>query len=336
VAGAEYLTPLLNKWKKEGRHDWKVLSSPVSSTFLTRHDLPHEVISSCSDEIAKSWIDRISPDSALVSTAMDSALESCFVRELTRRRITCAQLIDNWVNLSRRFQITEAGGTFSTLLPDWILTLDETAKTRMVAEGLPLNKIRIIGQPHWESCLQKSREESVKPGPGLALMVTQPISHFYGKSLGYDQFDFVRCCVKSWDSLGIDLERLHLLIHPSEDVSSYDDLLAQGGGKKIQIVQNSTLRLKRYSLVMGMFTSVLIQCLIERVPALSVQPGAIGEDRCFLSENGFIPRSLSNEELTPHLHKVLSTFQNCHETAARFESIVEGSLARLEAFLDDF
>ena len=334
IAGAEYIAPLLRKWKSEGRVDWKVLSSAQSSISLTHSEISHVVVKSCTEAEAGKWIDKLMPDCALVSTSVDSPLEAIFVKELQSRQIPCAQLIDNWVNFSRRFQSIETDSKLTLKFPDWILTLDAVAKQRMVKEGLPEEKIKIIGQPHWEECIRKFRDMPPKSEPGLALMVTQPISHFYGKGLGYDEVDFVQCCLESWESLGFDFRRLHMLVHPVESSNSYTELQIKHG-RNITLLQNSEVRLTQYSLIVGMFSALLTQGLIAGVPTVSLQPGAIGEDRCFLSEIGLIQRFCSSQHFMNFLCKEWPIIGDISDQSNRIETIVEGSLLRLEDFLSN-
>ena len=332
IAGAEYIVPLLKKWKSEGRVDWKVLSSAQSSICLTQSEISHVVLQGCTEAEAGKWIDQLLPDGALLSTSVDSLLEGIFRKELQSRQIPCAQLIDNWVNFSRRFQSVETEGKQILNFPDWILTLDVIAKERMVDEGLPEEKIKIIGQPYWEECIRKFRAMPPKSEPGLALMVTQPISRFYGKDLGYDEVDFVQCCLESWESLGYDLRRLHILVHPAESSHAYAELHKKNSGN-ITIIQNSEVRLTQYSLIVGMFSALLTQGLIAGVPTVSLQPGAIGKDQCFLSEIGLIQRFCSSQHFINYLREEWPFIGDISYQSDRIEKIVEGSLARLEDFL---
>jgi len=335
IAGAEYIAPLLKKWTEEYKFDWKVLASPQSAIYLSQNNISHDVVPNCSAEDAFEWVERLQPDKSLISTSGNSSLENSFVRALQTKQISCAQLIDNWVNFAARFQVAEIDGKHLMLLPDFILTLDEISKQRMIKEGLPEDKIIIIGQPHWEACLHKPRTKHIKSDPNLALIATQPISHYYLKSLGYDEMDFVYCCCEAWETLGVDWQQLHLLVHPSEDPSIYNNLLKKNGWQ-IQIVQNTELQLSRYSLMMGMFTSMLNQSLLERVHAISVQPAATGDDKCFLSEVGFIPRFLTSKQLKIYLLDKWPFANECYQEESCLDKIVDGSLARLEDFLENF
>ena len=333
VAGAEYIAPLLGKWKREGRRDWRVLASPASSACLDRNELEHQVLTDPTLELAAESVQRLSPDRAVVSTSVASALERSFVEVLTSRRIPCAQLVDNWVNYSRRFEFTRPDGSTSMLLPHRILTLDESAKQAMVAEGLPAHAIEIIGQPNWEFQWRSELERPVEARPGTALLITQPISQFFAKDLGYDELDFVRTFLESWRSFGFAWSMVDILVHPSESDAAYAPVFTALNATP-RIVRGPDIRLGEYSLIAGMFSSMLIQGLLERVPTISVQPAAVGADRCFLSEAGFVLRMLSGSDLTDFLAGGWAAgSESTSDGIRRLESVVDGSLERLEAFL---
>jgi len=336
IAGAEYIAPLLRKWLSNGQHDWVVLATNKSSTCLNSNGIPYELLASCTDTDVEGWLDRVSPDRALLSTSMPNDLEHLFVRALQSRNIPCAQLIDNWINLRGRFEFKEPTGSIGLLVPDCVLTLDEYAKKILVEGGLPEKRIEVIGQPHWEDCWRKGLANPVTPAePKLGLMISQPISRFYGKDLGYDEKDFVRCCIESWESIGLDSSRLHLLVHPAEDPNAYAGLLDKTG-RKIATLQGAEVRLARYSLIMGMSSSMLTQSLLEGIPTVSVQPGAIGADRCIASERGLIPRFVTSPSLARYMHEVWPSAASTSNTIEHVERVVDGSLARLEECLLSF
>lgn len=336
IAGAEYISPLLRKWMSEGRSDWTVLSTGSSSACLAANRIPFELVEkNCGEDEVANRIARIAPDRALLSTSVPNDLEHRFLQVLLARNIPVAQLVDHWMNPRVRFDATRADGVASLLLPDCILTLDDDGRQRLVAEGIPIENVRIIGQPHWEACWRKSLDQPMaRDERNLALMISQPISKFYGRDWGYDEKDFTRCCLEAWQAAGLDPSRLHLLLHPAEapDAAMH---LRDRDGNAITVVPNADLRLAQYSLVLGMSSSMLAQGLLEGVPAVSVQPGAIGPDQCVFSERGFIPRVLSSEELARYLMEVWTSTDG--PTASEpIGRMVDGSLARLEEWISTF
>ena len=331
VAGAEYIYPLIRKWLESGKTDWRIVASPVSSAFLGRHEIPHEQIAEQDASQALGILDRFAFDRALVSTSIGSKLEREFVRELRRRLIPCSQLIDNWVNFSKRFERPSGGGEPERVYPDKILTLDDGAKRDMIREGIPEGLIEIVGQPYFEHQARVIRSEP-RQTSFKALLVTQPVARFYGERLGYDEISFTQDCLDAWGASGHPWQNISLCVHPAEDIETYRSLLARYS-PMIRLISSRELSLRRdYSLVLGMFSSLLVQALLAEVPCASVQIGRKEEDLCSLSRNGSIPRMEGREELVEFLSHP-ERIRDSNRGADAFGRAIEGSCRRLENFL---
>lgn len=330
IAGAEYIYPLLLNWQQRGKKDWVVCASPVAASFFHSHNIPHNVIYQVNSNNIDELIERISPWRALLSASVDSLLEQTFIRALKKRKILCYQFIDLWVNYSRRFQVIDGKQSYC-LYPDKVLTLDEYAAQAMVEEGIPENLIEIIGQPYFEY-QHANLKTSVRPKlPNLTLLITQPVSRYYGKQLGYDEEGFIRACLSNWQALEQDWRLLHVIVHPAEDKETYEKIL-KDYSEEIQIVVKEDFNLRNYSLVLGMFSSLMVQSLMAGIPTASVQPGGTDQDQCFLSKCNYIPRLTKLDELYEFLKSFY--FNNKSNRAANlFARSFAGSCQRLEALL---
>ena len=190
VAGAEYVLPFLLDPECRAAVSWRIFAARPAATVLARHGVAFDpMVEPDLDAILKLFAEH-RPSGCLASTSSESKLERAFVRAAKATRVPCAQLIDTWVNYVERFRV--AG---ETLYPDYILTLDEAARTRMVREGIPAAVIRIIGQPYLEYTLAPGA-----PGGSHSkvLLLSQPIDRYYQKTLGYDQWDFLAACPIRW------------------------------------------------------------------------------------------------------------------------------------------
>ena len=272
------------------------------------------------------------PDLALLSASANSALEQTMRRRLREQRIPCAQFIDTWVNYTLRFR-TETG---EIDFPDKILTLDGNARRDMILEGIPENLICTIGQPYFEACL---RSMSGRRNHGLhkkgVLLVTQPVSVHVGKEYGYDEEDFVSGCLEAWKQAGLPWGKLNIVIHPAENPAAYHSLLEQYS-RDISIVKNSTLDILEHDLVVGMYSSLLIQAFLADVPVVSFQPGALS-DMCHLSKEGHIRRYTQIDGLSAIFDNVFAS-EPAHSTnfSSPLISQLIGSCDRLERFLRSF
>ena len=319
VAGAEYLLPFLLDPDCRAATPWKIFAAQPASTVLARHGIEFELtLEPDLDRTAKLFAEH-RPSGCLASTSSESKLERVFIRAAKAARVPCAQLIDTWVNYVERFRV--AG---ETLYPDYILTLDEAARTRMVREGIPAKLIRIIGQPYLEYTL------APQPAGGShskVLLLSQPIDRYYQKTLGYDQWDFLGTCLEAWDRSGGDPRALEVNVHPAEDLAAYERFLSERGSAALARKQ-SDLAFGEYAHFLGMFTSVLMQGVLHGVATASVQPGAVGPDKCVLSENGIIPRFTDVPGLAGYLRRPVAAAD-----ASRLKEVVLGSGARLKRFI---
>ncbi len=333
VAGAEYVFPLLDKWAREGRRDWTVYAAPASAEFLNRNGISYRLCGmdgSVGDlGTVKTIVDDVAPTAAILSTSANSPMEHDFVIVLRERRVPCAQFIDNWVNYTARFQ--RAIGSGAPSFPDHILTLDETARREMLAEGIPGDRIEVVGQPYLERQMLQYRARPRRPASTLVLAVSQPISRFYGKALGYDEWDFVLACLEALNEAGRDAGDPHVLVHPAEDVRRYAEWAASHA-PRIRLVRSADIDLQDYGLVVGMFSLVLVHALVAGVPAVSFQPGAVGSDPCFLSRVGYIARLTSGASLRPALAWP-GTSVGSGPSVVELERMLEGSTERLERFI---
>lgn len=254
-----------------------------------------------------------------MSATGESLIERSFLLNCRRRGLYTVQCIDNWLNYRARF--VRAG---ITLFPDRILTIDGRAAEAMIAEGIPAKLISIVGQPYVE---YRKAQESTHRGKDGLLLITQPVSKYYDRVLGYDEGDFVIGAVEAAFRAGIRNDRIHINVHPAEQPSRYKDVLSRafGAAGDTICVVHGDLVLPAYQMVIGMFSSVLVQAVLNLVPTASFQPDATAEDQCFLSAAELIPRITSADHLETFL-KAPRLTKDVHELV----SVIEGSCGRFE------
>lgn len=330
VAGAEYVLPLLGTYRAQGRADWRIVAAPASAAFFERHGVPF--IASRASE--PGWIDRtldaIAPTKALLSTSLNSALECGMRSALATRGIPCAQLVDSWVNFSERF------GAPNLQLPDLILAPDSSAHAAMIAERIPQERIVIIGQPSLEHQWQQFQAAAcAAQQPDRLVIVTQPVSRYFAKTLGYDEIDFTAGSLAATASCGLG-EKTDVLVHPAESLDAYRDRFAVAY-PGVRWRQGGPLDLHQYHSAIGMFSTLLFLSLIVGIRTLSFQPAATDVDKCFLSSHGLIRRLGSADALAA----VLSTPPNAEaaefiQAREQLRSSIRGSHERLHQFIEHF
>lgn len=319
VAGAEYVLPFLLDPKCRAAEPWRIFAAKPAATVLERHGLGFEVLPDPDPDAVLKLFAADHPSKCVASTSSESRLERAFMQAALASHVPSAQLIDNWVNYLDRFRV---GGVI--LFPDYILTLDDVARARMIRDGIPGDRIRIIGQPYLEFTL---KPHAAGGSRSKVLIASQPVDRYYQKSLGYDQWDFLAACLEAWSASGGDSRMVEVNVHPAEDLADYERFLkARGSGARA--LKQSDLAFGDYAHFLGMFSSILLQGILHGVATASVQPGAVGPDKCALSENGMIPRFTDVPALTAYLRRPAAA-----PDGSVLERVVVGSGARLKRFI---
>ena len=288
VAGAEYIQAIISQIHSSRDFEWEIIASRISSNLFCKIGIPHRVFDNISLEQARELVQEIEPSKGLISTSIHSALENTFVTALKEQNIFCIQFIDVWINYKKRFETVKESGERNWLFPDEIFTLDETARSQMIAEGIPAQIINIVGQPYFELRMRSyaRRQADTTSVSGRILLVTQPISRFYGETLGYDEFTFMACCLEGARAAKINWNDLDVVVHPAEETAPYVKIF-KSYSSLIRVVPNSELVVSDYGRMLGMFSSLLVQGLLAGIKICSVQPNPVGTDMCFLPQ---IPR----------------------------------------------
>lgn len=229
-----------------------------------------------SDREFNSAFDDFRPELLLVGTSTGWTIEKkCIVRARTRR-IPSIAVLDFWSNYSPRFSKDKKDFAY---LPTVVCVMDERARDEMIIEGFAPECIAVTGNPHFEHFAAKivRTNEDVRE----VLFISQPLSEMrVFTDYGFDEFDAIKDITEIVQSVpGL---RLRIRLHPKEDAHKYDEYL----GQHIQIAEALTLEeaISHAGLIVGMFSSVLIQAAVAGKRVISYEPGLIGEDP--LATNG--------------------------------------------------
>jgi len=328
IAGAEYIYPLLCRWRERGFVDWRVVCSAVSARFFEKRSIDYLELSNPETSDVERLLDEYHPSNAVLSSSGASLLEEYFLNELRKRGVPSCQFIDNWVNYAVRYEKKNSEGEIHRVYPDRILTLDDKAKEEMISANIPSDIIEIVGQPYFEHCMC-SPENGVVKVFDSTLLVTQPISRHYGRSLGYDEKLFVSACLETWKRLNNDWSKMNVLVHPSEDIESYAELVSDYTDE-VKLLRMSECNLRRYSLVIGMFSSMMIQSVLAGIDTVSFQPGACGDDMSFLSRYGYINRIVTQDGLYDYLSNYVGSDAADFDKYDELRSSLKGSCDRFE------
>jgi hypothetical protein len=330
IAGAEYLLPLLLRWKKTNIFPCITFGSALSVNFLKSKGVDCYLIDNIIERDLDHILKNIRPTLGVFSTSMNSSIERSMRRVFKKMSIQTIQFIDTWANYSSRFMVENGEFDF----PNYILTLDEASKKEMANEGVPEEKIYVVGQPYFESRLLDSDEYFTKScNSDSIILFTQPIYKNFKMGLGYDELSFVNRFMRVWGALGRPWELVTINVHPAENIEVYK-LLIQNYSTNIHVTQSQDFLLDSYKIVLGMYSSALIQAFLKGKFVASFQPSGIDKDMCNLSSTGNIPRFIDEVELVDWL-KSIANQKHAVNSAKRDQllSTLIGSNSRLENFI---
>lgn len=334
VAGAEYIFPLLDKWKRQGDQEWKVIASSVSANLLRKRSIDCEEIDSVTSSVVENIFSKVRPNKVVLSSTGGSQLEELFLFRAKEKGIPSISFIDTWVNYAKRFEYTSSQNERNRFYPEMIFTIDEKAKNEMIAEDIPEELIKVVGQPFYEYCLSSAEGKRQIPVKESVLFLTQPVSRYYDARLGYDEKSFIKSSLDIWERLNRDWSKLYILVHPAEDMESYRELIIPYSSN-ICILRGDECDLRAYSLVVGMFSSMMIQSILAGINTVSFQPGACGKDLNFFSRHGYMRRFTTVDDFYQFLRNYAGSIDRDLNMENELKKILKNSCLRFERCILD-
>ena len=315
IGAARFMEPLWRRWLgAEVSFDWTVIATETAVEYLRSAGLsgalPMLAPVRHKDEDLGQRLGTWKPTAVVASAGDHYPIEAAAITLARNLGVPSAQYIDTWYNYRRRFE--HRGGL---QYPDHILVIDDVACREGVGEGLPEERISVVGQPAWEHTLR------LGPAPrNHVLFLGAPVRRDFGTSLGFDETSAWRVVVEAAAMSPERFDRLTYGPHPSQGV------LSAAAVAPATRVGNSMAALQQASIVLGMFSSPMIDAYIGGRLVVSVQPNAESRDLCALSRHGRIPRVSDARSLIEALDAPVSKTDE-------FALSLDGSTDRLDAWL---
>jgi len=244
-------------------------------------------------DLAVEHVDAVNPDcfdgASFVFTGTshpDSSrsFELHAIAEAERLGLPTAAFVDHWVNFRLRFE-SDRG----LILPRTILVLDEEARRRAIAEGLPADRLQIWPNPHlvyvaghWRPRGDRAatrRELGVGEEAFVILYAPDPIKmRDPGGQRGFDEIgatrDLIGCLGGLGDRVQV-LAKLHPL-QPAEPIrallaSSPQVIVADGRAEVPELIHASDA-------VVGFFSNLLLEADALKRPVVRYYPGDRASD----------------------------------------------------------
>lgn len=310
-AGAQYIHPLLQKWGANDSPKWQLVATSTSCKYWDEWKVPYEYMTEESADKISSYLGKIKPSLVVVSASANVVLEYLFIIEARKKKLPTASYIDVWNNYRSRFQFKE-----EKIYPDNVLAIDARCEEEMIADEIPEDIIKVIGQPYLEEVATK------EPALGNHLLIaSQPIRKHRKLSLGYDEAIFWNICLKAIEKL--DLDHVYATRHPDEEFDITQPTIngvTWAIGKGLDDVANSHT-------VLGMFSMQMIIGYLWGRKVASIQPGLCENDPSPLSRWGLIPKLDDVEDVVAFINEPFT-----HNNNIELKANLMGSTNRLESF----
>jgi len=273
------------------------------------------------------------PDFLISGTSANDFTERHLWQEAKFHGIPSMAILDAWSNYGIRF--SEYGMRYLHLfkgicnyLPDYICVMDELAKTEMIKDGVPADRIVTFGNPHFEmvSLLSEQSDYTSEVNEAIVfLFASEPFEDVYRK--GQEEF-VLQGLLKA--ARMYKEARVRIRNHPKESNDKYKRFV----GDRIEIDKNVSVydSIKQATIIVSASSIVLLEALILGRKVVSFQPKAKdGKNDFILTRNGTLPFLRNYEDFENYLSDVLN-----NHTIQNFANIpYEGTIDRIVSFVKE-
>ena len=330
--GANTVVPLVEKLKQRGYLPLLFGKDAALKQYraygLEGRDLAQEVPIMGEIEYTD-FLRKTGPDFMITGTGSDDFTEKYLWKAAEILKIPCFAILDHWFNYGIRFSpyklIEHAlykNDRRFPFLPTQIIVMDDSVRDAMIQEGFSADRIRVAGQPHFDTIREQacrfSANDRFQYRQTLGINETDFLVSFISENItevekgddlkqyywGYTERSIFLEVIESLRLLTQTTERrVHIVVkpHPNETYDAYSDLIATKVPDAITVSIDSTVHpiqlCKAADLVCGMSSMVLIEAVVLGLPVLSVQIGLTRENPFVLSQRGIIPSVLDRMEL---------------------------------------
>lgn len=312
--GANAIAPIILSLQQ--RFSVVVIAKEYAKDVFEKADIVYELFKG---EISKKKVEEmlkmIAPELIVTGTSADDFLEKYVWLTARKLGIKTIAILDQWINYGIRFseyslcdiEKFEADHKV-TYLPDYLCVMDEAAKYRSRADGIPEGIIRITGQPYLEMFKKellgvnedRIREirnlYGIKGKDKLVIFASEDISKTYDDDLdnpywGYNEktiFPKVIDVIKRIELLD---QKIHIVMrpHPKEEFGYWERYLKENG---CNFVIDNSLESKEViaaaDMIIGMQSMFLLEAVLAEKPVISVQIGLKRKNPLILCELGVV------------------------------------------------
>ena len=267
--GANALVPVIKKIRR--KEAIKIFSIKFASAIFQKETLIHQDCTVMKAAAFKKEFASFAPDVIMTGTSIGDSVEKRLVLLAKKKRIPTISIIDFWSNYGLRFSDSDKPNGLK-YLPDIVCVVDERMKYGCIKEGIPVNRIRITGNPYFAYCAKKN--QSSKKEKNQILFISQPHSVPPYNVFPFDEFQVLRDLL-AYSHIN-KFEKIIIKLHPKEEASKFRNVLFNERNP-IPIEVKKTTDLYRLigvsRLIFGMNSTALIEASLAGKSVISYQPG---------------------------------------------------------------
>jgi hypothetical protein len=307
AGGFNSLVPVIRKFRQRKSAEVRVLLRGASLKIAREGRIRHEDGTRMGEAEVRAYVSGANPAVIVTGTSGGPSIDKWAIMVAKEAKIPTVAVIDFWINYNIRFNFTNDSSLDDRLMPDRILVMDGVAKTEMIEQGFPRDRIIVTGNPHFDAFkVLPWRRVAATP---LILFVDQPISESiaagWHEDYGYTELqvfkDFLAC-----------LERLKLKarvvvkLHPRTASGKEYQEIAKDFRTEVSLEQGShESLLRRADLVFGMTSILLFEAAIVGKRVVSYQPGLSKRDPLIANRLGLTTFVTERKELEPSIRAAL-------------------------------
>ena len=211
----------------------------------------------------------------LTGTSLRADLDSRFWTAAAAAAIPSVALLDHWKNYTERFTIS---ASFDAL-PTVIAVMDDVAERELVARGCPAGRVRVTGQPRFDS-LSVAVVPELRAGARAQLGIeldrrvvvfaSEPRGVPYDDGSGFTQAEALQALLNGVEAVAPDA-LVVVKLHPVEQ----DQIALPERGPEVRVLRDwaMTELASAADVFCGMTSIVLLDAALLGVPTVSIRPG---------------------------------------------------------------
>ncbi|MDR1361739.1 MAG: hypothetical protein LBJ16_00815 [Holosporaceae bacterium] len=305
--GCNAILPLLDAFR-EHNHDVLIYAGGQAAAKIPE-------ASGLSSDCLENILNHEKPDFIITGTSSNDFTEKFLWETAKNFNIPSLAVLDHWCNYGIRFskyclkEISSYNSDKSVdFLPSFICVMDDFAKAEMQNDGIPASIIHPLGNPHFGTLKNKSKDVDIAKirskflgNNGKKKIVTfasEPYEEDYGLAPERKALEDIREILKENGDLAFVVK-----LHPKESMGKYGELHGVFFDREIDPAE----LIVTSDVVISMTSMFLMEACILGKKCLSYQPGEPDGSRFILTRNGVLPFVNNRHDLRRALLNLLNT-----------------------------